>query len=95
MVWDVQTEAIGLLPSPAAGPSGRGIGANGLPEIAEDDVHHGAAPVGAAAARRGLARCADQLFFDFFDPSISDPACNRLQCRIAQHCMQQASGALG
>ncbi len=66
MVWDVQTEAIGLLPSPAAGPSGRGIGANGLPEIAEDDVHHGAAPVGAAAARRGLARCADQLFVDFF-----------------------------
>lgn len=58
LVVCVQTEAIGLLPSPAAGSSGRGAGPGGLPEIAEDDVHHGAAPIGAAAARRGLARCA-------------------------------------
>lgn len=28
-----------------------------LPEIAEDDVYHGSAPVGAAAAHRGLAKC--------------------------------------
>lgn len=28
----------------------------GAPEIAADDVHHGAAPIGAAAAHRGLAR---------------------------------------
>ena len=31
-----------------------------LPEIAEDDVHHGHAPLGAAAAHRGLARCLNQ-----------------------------------
>lgn len=57
----MQTAAIGLLPGPAAGPSGRGSGQGGLPEIAEGDVHHGAhgaAPVGAAAARAGLARYA-------------------------------------
>ncbi|CAL8462641.1 g2174 [Coccomyxa elongata] len=52
-----QTAAIGLLPGPAAAPSGQGAAAAGaLPEIAEDDVHHGAAPIGAAAAHRGLAR---------------------------------------
>ena len=31
-----------------------------LPEIAEDDVYHGHAPLGAAAAHRGLARCLTQ-----------------------------------
>ncbi len=45
----------------AAGPK-EAFGGTGkrsaLPEIAEDDVHHGAAPVGAAAAHRGLAKCA-------------------------------------
>ena len=31
-----------------------------MPEIAEDDVYHGHAPLGAAAAHRGLARCLTQ-----------------------------------
>ena len=34
-----------------------------LPEIAEDDVYHGHAPLGAAAAHRGLARCLTQAGF--------------------------------
>ena len=37
---------------------GTGKRSTALPEIAEDDVYHGAAPVGAAAAHRGLAKCA-------------------------------------
>ena len=49
-----QTAAIGLLPR-GVEPDLAG-NAGGLPEIAEDDVYHGAAPQGAAAAHRGLAR---------------------------------------
>lgn len=50
-----QAVAVGLLPREAAASSQSQATAQ-LPEIAEDDVYHGAAPVGAAAAHRGLAR---------------------------------------
>ena len=52
-----QAAAIGLLPRGDEPDQAMAAALQaGLPEIAEDDVHHGAAPVGAAAAHRGLAR---------------------------------------
>ena len=66
-----QTAAIGLLPRGVepelAASAGR------LPEISEDDVYHGAAPLGAAAAHRGLARCGAFLWLQ------ASLGCQRLQ----------------
>lgn len=56
-----QAAAIGLLPPGDSEPDQAALRLPGLPEIAEDDVHHGAAPIGAAAAHRGLARCGAPL----------------------------------